>query len=479
MKGLLASFALATLVTLGLVLALGSSVLLAESAPDLHSLTEGSVNSAESGLDLPGPAEGGVAPGDILCVVLNPGSLLPSVDCTRVFTTIQPAVDAATSGEEIRIAAGTYTDVHARPGNVVGSRDTVTQMVFITKSLTLQGGYPPDMGGPPDPATHPTVLDARGRGRVLAIGEDITVTVAGLRLTGGNADGLLGGESFCPGSICIPTHAGGGVYVSRARVILRDNTIVRNTAQAGGGVYLHTSEATLEGNRIVTNSAGVGGGIAAYDGDLDLRRNVIRSNTAFTSSHTALLFVSGDGGGLHLATERAELTNNVIADNRAARDGSGLYSGWGSQSLLHNTFARNGSDGPAPGASGKRNGIYVHWSRMALTNTVMVSHTVGITCYDAAHVTLLGVLWHGTEITVGGACTTTVSATHQISGAPAFAADGYHLTAGSAAINRGVRAGVLVDVDGERRDPWPDLGADEFQHPLLYLPVVRRSCMCK
>jgi hypothetical protein len=82
---------------------------------------------------------------------------------------------------------------------------------------------------------------------------------------------------------------------------------------------------------------------------------------------------------------------------------------------------------------------------------------------------------------LGGGCTITV--TNEYTGDPAFAADGYHLTAGSAAIDRGVDVGVDDDIDG---DPRPlgtdyDLGADEFTAapappvPLIYLPVIFKN----
>jgi hypothetical protein len=52
---------------------------------------------------------------------------------------------------------------------------------------------------------------------------------------------------------------------------------------------------------------------------------------------------------------------------------------------------------------------------------------------------------------------------HGVAGAPGFVtATDPHLTAGSAAINRGTAAGVTTDIDGQGRDPLPDIGADEY-----------------
>jgi hypothetical protein len=115
------------------------------------------------------------------------------------FATIQDSVDTADDGDVIKIATGVYTDVHGRPvppgypypppGGVI------TQVIFISKTLTLQGGYPADFVDPPDPIANPTTLDAQGRGRVLIIAGNISPTVAGLCMTGGDAVNLNGSAS--------------------------------------------------------------------------------------------------------------------------------------------------------------------------------------------------------------------------------------------------------------------------------------------
>jgi hypothetical protein len=110
-----------------------------------------------------------------------------------------------------------------------------------------------------------------------------------------------------------------------------------------------------------------------------------------------------------------------------------------------------------------------------LTNTVLVSQTTGITVAEGSTATMSGTLWYGNAADWGGAGTLTH--TGDITGPPAFVdanAGDYHIGPGSAAINRGVAAGVATDKDGRPRDPWPDLGAYEFAGPLTdtYLPVI-------
>ncbi len=69
----------------------------------------------------------------------------------------------------------------------------------------------------------------------------------------------------------------------------------------------------------------------------------------------------------------------------------------------------------------------------------------------------------------------TITVTNEYTGTPAFAADGYHLTSASAAIDKGVDAGVTTDIDGDLRDSTPDLGADEFVYHNIYLPVILKN----
>ena len=85
------------------------------------------------------------------------GSSLPSC-----FANLQAAVDAAAPGDEIRVAAGLYSDVHVRPRSDTTATGVVTQSVYLTKSVTIRGGYNSDFSAW-DPETYATTLDAQDR----------------------------------------------------------------------------------------------------------------------------------------------------------------------------------------------------------------------------------------------------------------------------------------------------------------------------
>ncbi len=204
------------------------------------------------------------------------------------FSSIQEAVDAATPGELIQVATGVYTGVHQRNG--------ITQVVYISKSVTIRGGYNADFSAC-DPIAYPTTLDAQGQGRVLYItGDHITPTITGLRITGGATPGseIRGGGVFVSGADAIisgnviysntAAYYGGGVYLEWDKSVLRSNTIQSNTASlgvgSGGGLYLSFSAATLEDNLIQHNAAHSGGGMHLFRSDARLAGNTIAGNEA-------------------------------------------------------------------------------------------------------------------------------------------------------------------------------------------------------
>jgi uncharacterized repeat protein (TIGR01451 family) len=285
-----------------------------------------------------------------------------SGDCTDSRSpcrTVQYAVDQASEGSVIKVASGTYTGVEARPRNDVYSGGIVTQVVHITKSITIQGGYTTTdrFAGPPDPVANPTTLDAQGQGRVIYIGRAASVTVTGLHITGGDATGLAGGQYH--------RDAGGGVYVVSGTATLNNNAVFGNVARDGGGVGAVEASVTISGGQVFSNAAnGRGGGVyvindseySDYGTDVisitvSLLNNQVFCNTAGDSGGgvfvdnaagpyedslgtvTALFSGNrvfdntaeqGEGGGLCLFDSTAVLTSNIVTTNTATSGGGGL-----------------------------------------------------------------------------------------------------------------------------------------------------------
>ena len=384
--------------------------------------------------------------------------------------------------------AGTCTGI-----NTYGD---LRQVVYISKTLTVRGGYTTTNWTAPDPVANLTTLDALGQGRVMVITGEISPTVEGLRLTGGDPAGLGGGiwgEDDGGGLYVVTATAtisgneivsntvygnGGGVYLSSTASTLTGNHIGSNTAEnggGGGGLYLQDSAATLSGNIIGGNAAGSGGGLMAYFSNAAMSGNTISANSAwdgggiYLSNSSAALsrntFISNTaewwGGGLYLYDHsNVRQTNGGIAGNQAG-EGAGLYVVGASIAMAHTTLARNSGS----------SGIYVAGSA-TLTNTILVSHSVGIYVADGASANLVATLWGGdawaNKINWDGPGT--VNHRRDYTGGPAFTdPDGgdYHIALASAAVDRGVDAGVTEDVDGDTRPQGiaPDLGVDELIAP--------------
>jgi len=203
------------------------------------------------------------------------------------YSSIQTAVDAANPDDVIKVAQGDYTDIRQRGG--------ITQVVYISKTVIVRGGYTTINWDTPDPSAHPTTLDAQGLGRVLVISGTITPTIEGLRLTGGDATGL-GGDPW-------GNDSGGGVYLHQAAGIISNCTIFSNTASVtgqgyGGGLYILQSDAALTGNTVLNNTAstannGYGGGLYLYDSNATLTGNTVLNNIASTANR-------GSGGGISI-----------------------------------------------------------------------------------------------------------------------------------------------------------------------------------
>jgi hypothetical protein len=430
------------------------------------------------------------------------------------YATVQEAVDVAAPGIEIWVAAGTYTGVHDRPRIDVSTTGSVTQVVYITKTVTIRGGYNASFTIH-DPAVLVTTLDAQNLGRVIYISGDISPTIEGLNITGGNATGQGGYEYPATlydsgGGVYIFTasatlmenqifensspYVGGGVFLGYSASLLQNNSIHNNhvtSGGGGGGIYLYNADATLSGNKIMSNtSIGNGGGLYLFGSDASLTGNAISGNSTtfygggveiascsptltanFIGSNTANL----RGGGLVLWYSNSSLTNNAIVDNQAFL-GSGLWIGGSTTQLLHNTIARNnggGSDGIGVFVTNDGGGVN---STITLTNTILVDQTIGVDVTAGNTATLDGILWFDNATNSDGAGTVIV--TNPFAGDPAFDSDSYHLTAASAAIDRGVSAGVTTDIDGQPRSAIPDLGADEYWAPgalkYIFLPLISR-----
>jgi len=279
--------------------------------------------------------------------------------------TVQHAADEALPGDEIRVAAGTYTDTNSCGG--------LSQLVYLTRTITIRGGYTTTSWTTPDPDANPTTLDAEGKGRVLVISGTITAHVEGLGFEGGDATGLGGGPDA--------RDAGGGLYMLTATVTISYCRIFSNTGSTtgpgyGGGLYVRGGSIELVHNEIVSNTAGTnvygyGGGVYLDRGSAVLLHNTVMSNTAS-------YWDDGYGGGLYLDGgsnqdfPNASLLENRLQGNSASRradgQGGGMYANHYHVELRDNLIQYNTG---GAGQEGKGGGLYIFFSDALLERNLV------------------------------------------------------------------------------------------------------------
>lgn len=292
----------------------------------------------------------------------TPGILYVHPTCSGApspcYTDIQDAVDAASPGDEVRIAQGTYTGVQQRNG--------ITQVVYIAKDLTLLGGWSEDFSLR-KPSAFPTVIDAQGLGRAVALSGPVEVTLNGLEITGGDARGL-GGLIMGYTEVDV----GGGLYVYTATAVLSDCRVYDNVAShepgAGGGIGADGGRLLIHGGEIYSNSATIGGGIYAQHNTLILTDTLVHHNVT-----TVTEYYIGSGGGIAISGGVMTGTRLVLAGNESVADGGGLSVDGGAIRLeeaeVHeNRAAYNGGNG---------GGIALKDASAVVTATEVYSNTAG------------------------------------------------------------------------------------------------------
>jgi uncharacterized repeat protein (TIGR01451 family) len=252
--------------------------------------------------------------------------------------------------------------------------------------------------------------------------------------------------------------AGGGVHIEECSPLIQDNIITENySGEHGGGVNVAVSSApTLVGNTIGHNTASSrGGGIFGYDGAIQIDSNEIVDNQAPT------------GGGIYLVScPGFEITNNMIARNKATVEGGGIHLTSGNRGdIINNTLVNNNlaAGGEAINLSGN--------GSLRIANNILVGHNHGVRLRDGTAPTVeYNDVWNASVKDYEG-----VSGNPgHISCDPQFvniAGGDYHLTAGSCVIDNGTQAGApTTDFDGHNRPldgdgdgnlAW-DRGADEY-----------------
>lgn len=178
-------------------------------------------------------------------------------------------------------------------------------------------------------------IDAQENSRVFTIddgaddGADETVTISGITMTGGRADGG------------ILTGRGGGILNSE-NVVLTNSIIRDNSARFSGGGIFNGSGSTmaLTNSILSSNSATLSGG-----GLFNNSNSIITITTSTLNDNS-----SGRGGGIfNNPNSVLALTNSTLSGNFASSDGGGLFNYSATTTLANSTLSLNSAEGSGGG----------------------------------------------------------------------------------------------------------------------------------
>ncbi len=298
-------------------------------------------------------------------------------DAGKCYTSIQVAIDAASAGDKVMIAAGTYQ----------GS-------LSIGKNVTLQGAG----------AGETTITQAR-TDSVITIDSGVSVTIKGVMVTGGYALTC----TIPPGGSpldAIASGAGGGIN-NAGTLRLVESAVHRNRGWLGGGIY-NAGAATLYDSSVSENrEANCGtpsdfdrGGSGIYNvGTITLNESTVSSNSAYLGGgiyNTGIATLKGSsvsgngtwyGAGGIANRGTVTLMDSTVTDNDAIYVAGGIYNFDQATLILRNSAV---SSNRVTGGNG--GGIYNEGTASLYESSVTSNHLVyygsGGGIYNVGTVTL-------------------------------------------------------------------------------------------
>lgn len=281
--------------------------------------------------------------------VSNATPVAPYTNWAKAAIAIQPAIDAAASGDEILVAPGTYY--------LSGSE----VIIPVGKALALRSTQ-----------SRAAIIDAQGSSRGVLV-EGAGSLIEGFTVRNGSNLSFGGGGlrlmASCGVRDCLVTsnaaHSGGGIY-SEADVQVENCLIASNrVGNVGGGLSL-MSNGVVRNCQVMGNEAKHGAGINAR-AEVRIEDCLIARNRADSLGGGGLIYsgvvvqscailsnAASVGGGIELY-EAGTVADSLIEGN----SGGGVYFYVGTTGLVRNCVIRGNvrTNGPGGGVNIYRGGV--------------------------------------------------------------------------------------------------------------------------
>ncbi len=227
---------------------------------------------------------------------------------------IQAAIDAATNGDQIEVAPGTYNE----------------SINFSGKAVRLYNSTGPAV----------TIINANGAAHAVQCvsGEDANTILEGFTVIGATDSGMYNSSSSPTVTNCTFTgitsiwNGGGMCNINSSSPIVTNCTFTGNSANySGGGMYNSYSNPTVTNCTFSGNSANYdGGGMYNFiDSDPTVTNCTFTGNTA------------ANGGGMSNFSGSPTVTGCTFSDNTADANGGGMYNEYNSPPVTNCTFSQN------------------------------------------------------------------------------------------------------------------------------------------